>query len=146
MSLLADLVPRLGVPVVIDHLAHPASETTTPSRQRGHREFLRLLGDGVVYTKLSGLDRFPNVPGIDDYVKETLRIAPTQVIWASDWPHTGGKGASPGGDPRALQDYRQVDDAAFVRRCVQWCGEDEGLVKKIWRDNPRRLWDYDGVD
>jgi len=39
-----------------------------------------------------------------------------------------------------------VDDPSFVRRCKGWCGGDEGLISKIWVDNPRRLWQYDGDD
>lgn len=143
VALFADVIPMLGVPVVIDHIAHPGDLSKPPSQQSGYDEFMKLLRDKQIYTKLSGIDRFPDLSGLDEYVREILLAAPTQVIWASDWPHSGGKHASPSGDPRQLQDYRQVDDAVLIARCLEWCNHDQDLVQKVWVDNPRRLWQYE---
>ena len=92
--------------------------------------------------KLSGTYRFPDLPELDDYVLEILRIAPTQVVWASDWPHSGGVQYNPNGDRTKIQEYRKIDDPAFIARCKEWCGGDEDLIQKIFVDNPRRLWQY----
>ncbi len=112
---------------------------------------MELLKSGLVWTKLSGTYRFPGLRGLDDYAKEVLRTAPDRVVWASDWPHSGGVSASPGGDRNAVQEYRRVDDQAWVAQCKRWCAEVEGgtgerLIKKIWVDNPRMLWQYEGDD
>ncbi|KAI9695194.1 MAG: hypothetical protein M1820_008830 [Bogoriella megaspora] len=142
LPLFASVIPDLGITVVIDHLGEPSPDTPAVS-QEGYAEFMQLLERKHVFTKLSGVYRFPNLPDLDRYVKDVLRVAPSQVVWASDWPHSGGVGANPGGDRKRVQEYRKVDDAAFLARCIDWCEGDEGLVRAIWRENPRRLWRFD---
>lgn len=137
-----EFVHEAGVEVVLDHMATP-SPKEDPRSQKGYSELMDLLGKKQVWVKLSGLYRFAELPGMDSYIKEVLRLAPTQVIWASDWPHTGGKDKSPGGDRNKVQDYRQVDIPAFLERCLDWCEGDQDLMHKILVDNPRRLWQYD---
>lgn len=139
------MIPELGVPVIIDHLGHP-DLTPAVQHQNGYREFLDLLGKGLVYTKMSGTYRFSELEGLDEYAREILRIAPTQVVWASDWPHSGGVSQNPDGDRKAPQDYRKVDDAGFVAQSVKWCDGNEDLIRKIWIENPTRLWQYSGDD
>ncbi|KAM0796356.1 hypothetical protein BDR22DRAFT_812185 [Usnea florida] len=128
---IAGEIPDLGVPVVIDHLATP-DQTLAPRLQPGYTEFLDLLAKKQVWVKLSGIYRFSQLPELDTYVREILRVAPTQVVWASDWPHTGG--------------YRKFDVPAFVAQCREWCGHDKGLVQNIFVENPRRLWQYEEED
>ena len=151
MARMVHVIPRLGVPVVIDHIGHPDPDRGPVQGQEGYGEFMDLLKSGLVWTKLSGTYRFPDLQGLDEYVREILQVAPDRVVWASDWPHSGGVSANPGGDRTRVQEYRRVDDRAWVARCKQWCREVEGssgerLARKIWVDNPRRLWCYDGDD
>ena len=138
----ASEIPDLGVPVVVDHLATP-DQTLAPRLQPGYTEFLDLLAKQHIWVKLSGIYRFAELPELDSYVREILRVAPTQVVWASDWPHTGGVAANPNGDRQALQEYRKFDVPAFVAQCREWCGHDEGLIRNIFVGNPRRLWQYE---
>ena len=142
---IADQIADLGVPVVIDHLATP-DKTLAPRLQRGYTQFMDLLSKKQVWVKLSGMYRFSEVPELYDYIGEILRIAPTQVVWASDWPHTGGVAANPQGDRQVLQEYRKFDVPAFITQCKEWCKEDEVLIQKIFVDNPRRLWQYEEED
>lgn len=142
---IASEIPKLGVQVVIDHLATP-DKTLAPRLQAGYTAFMDLLAKKQVWVKLSGIYRFSELPELGSYVREILRVAPTQVVWASDWPHTGGVAANPEGDRQALQEYRRVDVPAFIARCKEWCGEDEALIQKIFVDNPRRLWQYEEDD
>ena len=138
---ISDVVPHLGVDVVLDHMASPKT-TEEAKAQKGYVELINLLADRSVFVKLSGLYRFEGMPGMDEYVKEVLSTAPTQVIWASDWPHTGGANCNPGGNRKRIQDYRTVDVPAFIEKCLFWCGGDETLMHKILVENPRRLWRY----
>lgn len=138
-------IPTLGVPVVIDHLATP-EKNHAPRLQPGYTEFMDLLSKKQVWVKLSGIYRFAGLPELDAYVREILRIAPTQVVWASDWPHTGGVAANPQGDRKALQEYRKFDVPGFIAQCKEWCEEDEELIQKVFVDNPRRLWQYEEED
>lgn len=142
---LAQLVPYLGVTVIIDHLGSPQPSQGPIRRQKGYVEFMDLLQSGHLWTKLSGVYRFEGLPDVDEYVEDVLKMAPDRVVWASDWPHTGGVAANPGGDKNKPQEYRRVDDAAWVERCWAWCrkvegGDGEHLARKIWVENPRRLW------
>ena len=142
---IAGEIPKLGIPVVIDHLARP-DKTRAPRLQPGYPELMDLLSKKQVWVKLSGIYRFPELPELDDYIREILRIAPTQVVWASDWPHTAGATANPQGNRHIPQDYRTIDVPAFISQCKEWCGEDEELVRNIFVDNPRRLWQYEDED
>ncbi|KAK6511280.1 hypothetical protein TWF481_000201 [Arthrobotrys musiformis] len=144
VALISDIIPKLGVTTIIDHLAVPS--TKQPAKeQEGYKNFMRLLSRGEVYTKLSGMDRFPILPLLDEYATEVVSLAPDRIVWASDWPHTGGVGMNPGGDRNKIQDFRAVDDVGMLGKAVEvYCKGDEGVVRKIWRDNARELWDYHG--
>lgn len=146
---LAGVVGDLGVPVVIDHIGAPNASLGPGKEQPGYKEFMNLMRTGQVWTKLSGTYRFSDLPDLDEYVVDILRIAPDRVVWASDWPHSGGVEANPDGDRTKVQGYRQVDDAAWIAQCRKWCrmadgGNGEVLARKIWVDNPKTLWQYDG--
>ena len=145
LPLIADAIPTLGVAVVIDHVAHPEHDRS-PYDQPGCQEFFDLLERRQVWVKLSGTYRFPELPDLDMYIREMLRRAPTQIVFASDWPHSGGTDGNPNGDRTAYQDYRKVDDVGFVQQCLEWCDGDENLMRKICVENPRRLWQYDSPD
>lgn len=142
IKLIAPIVPELGVICIFDHLGSP-SNTTAPRLQPGYKEFMELLKTGQAYTKLSGTYRFPDMPETEEYVREILNIAPDRVVWATDWPHSGGVQANPGGDRNQIQDYRKIDNQAWVAKCQLLCNFDIGLIKKIWVENPNRLWDFD---
>jgi predicted TIM-barrel fold metal-dependent hydrolase len=149
--LIADEITKLGggsssssstMPVVIDHLGHP--DPSIPiTQQEGYAELMDALLRREIWMKLSGTYRFAALPGLDTFAREVIRIAPTQVVWASDWPHTGSVENNPNGDRTIHQDYRRVDDIGFVKQCIAWCDGDEDLMRRIWVDNPRRLWQYD---
>jgi predicted TIM-barrel fold metal-dependent hydrolase len=148
IGLIAEEIPKLGVDVVIDHLGAPDS-TKAPQGQPGYAELMDLLRKKQVYVKLSGIYRFcgEDMPGLDAYVREILRDARSQVVWASDRPHPGGAEWNVvEGDRWKLQDYRKIDIPAFVTQCREWCDHDEETTKMIFVDNPRRLWRYNNDD
>lgn len=138
---LAPIIPTLGVPVIFDHMGQPAA-SLPPQQQRGYREFLDLLRSGQVWTKMSGVYRYPAMPELDEYVATLLNLAPDRIVWASDWPHSGGVSHNPGGDRDKMQPYRKIDDKEWIRRCKRWCRNDDELIHKIWVENPRKLWQY----
>ncbi|KAH8697898.1 hypothetical protein BGW36DRAFT_359671 [Talaromyces proteolyticus] len=146
-KLIADEIPKLStsegtIPVVIDHLGHPDQDRPIVE-QEGYRELMDSLRRREIYIKLSATYRFPRLPDLNTYVKEVIHSAPTQIVWASDWPHTGSVEYNPGGDRTIHQNYRQVDDAGFVKQCLGWCNGNQDLVRQIWVENPRRLWQYE---
>lgn len=145
IALIADFLSTLGVPIVIDHMGMPTIERP-PREQKGYSQLMGLLERKKIYVKLSGLYRISELPEIDQYIMDVLRMAPSQVVWASDWPHSGGVARNPGGDRDELQEYRIVDIPKFVLKCKSLCGGDAALIKKIWVDNPRMLWQYNDDD
>jgi len=144
VQMIADIIPTLDIPIIIDHLGHP-SPSLPMSEQPGYTEFVSLLRRKLIYTKLSAVYRFAGLPGLDSVVRQILRTAPTQVVWASDWPHTGGMGLVVNNDRTTHQDFRKIDDKAWLAQCLEWCDGDETLARRIWVDNPRRLWQADDI-
>jgi predicted TIM-barrel fold metal-dependent hydrolase len=144
-ALIVPHVPSLGIPVVFDHMASPEGNIV-PRKMNGYRELLDLLQQKLAYVKLSGLYRLYETPGLEGYIREILRVAPTQIVWASDWPHSGGVSKNPGGDRNRVQEYRKVSVPDFIANCKRWCDYDEELMYKIWVENPRRLWQYQESD
>lgn len=145
IKLIAPVILSLGVPVIFDHLGSPEG-TVPPKNQPGYGELMALLKHKVAFVKLSGIYRFESTPGIEEYVKNILEIAPTQMVWASDWPHSGGISKNPDGDRNKVQEYRKVSIPGFIDTCKRWCNYDSDLIYRIWVENPRRLWQYDGKD
>lgn len=106
--------------------------------QTGRQELLELLRNGQVWVKISGFYRFAELPDLDSYAMELMQAGPDNVVWASDWPHTGGPVQMV--DGRLVSSYRQVQIEDIIRKCFEWCGHDEQLIEKLFVDNPRRLW------
>lgn len=139
VQLLRDVVGQLGVPIVLDHMASP--DPFTPAhQQKGYLDLLDLLRQDLIWIKISGTYRFSQLPDLDEYGKTLIQTNPNRVVWASDWPHTGGVESNPNGNRHQHQDYRDVDDLQFVRRCFAWCHEDQSLIHKLFAENPRKLW------
>jgi predicted TIM-barrel fold metal-dependent hydrolase len=137
VQLIADLIPTLGVRVVLDHMASP-DPISAASTQPGYAELMHLLQNGMVFVKISGTYRFPGLPDLDKFARELIRAGPRNVVWASDWPHTGGPVAVIGGKP--YSSYRQIDTGAFIGKCFEWCDHDEQLIQNLFVNNPRALW------
>jgi len=144
IGLIAPEIPSLGVDVVFDHLGAPDS-TKAVQEQPGYVEIMDLLRKKQIYVKLSGIYRFSgeNMPGLDAYVREIIRDARSQVVWASDWPHVGGPEMHKvESDRLKVQEYRKIDVPGFIRQCKDWCDGNEETIRMIFVDNPQRLWRY----
>lgn len=88
---------RARVPVVIDHMGRaPAS---LGADHAGVRALARLMQDGPVWTKLSGLanlsDDWPDFDDARALHDALLAAAPQRLVWGSDWPHTRPSGRRP---------------------------------------------------
>lgn len=137
IALVADSIPALGVRIVIDHMGSPDPEI--PIRlQNGFSEILTLLRKGLIWVKISAPYRFATLPDLDDFGRKLISAGPNNVVWASDWPHTGGALVIRGG--RKMRDYRQIDNVGFVRRVFEWCDFDQSKIQQLFVDNPNNLW------
>jgi predicted TIM-barrel fold metal-dependent hydrolase len=120
---------RSPVPVVIDHMGRtPAALGTAHA---GLQALERLLGDGVVWVKLSGVANLSHAaPRYDDaraVHERLLAAAPERLVWGSDWPHVKPAGERP--DTAALLDLFR----AWTPQ--PWHG-------RILRDQPARLYGW----
>jgi predicted TIM-barrel fold metal-dependent hydrolase len=94
---IADRLLRSRVPVVIDHMGRaPAS---LGANHAGIRALVRLLRDGPVWVKLSGVanlsDCTRGYADVRPIHEALLDAAPHRLLWGSDWPHTKTAGERP---------------------------------------------------
>jgi D-galactarolactone isomerase len=128
---LSDLLRRLPVPMVFDHLGNPPlpAGTSHPSHQ-----FIRgLLDEGHAWVKLSGAylnsKIGPPYPEATSIAQAFVKAAPQRLVWGSDWPHP----TSPG--------PRKPDDAMLFDLLLDWAPDDQ-TRHRILVENPERLYGF----
>ena len=99
----------------------------------GVKAMVRLLSEGLVWIKLSGLANISDLsPTYDDArsLHEVLLAAnPEQLVWGSDWPHT-----KPAPAPTT-----RPDTAALLRLFHEWTPRDADR-RRMLTLNPMRLY------
>jgi predicted TIM-barrel fold metal-dependent hydrolase len=131
---LSDLVGRLRVPVVFDHLGHlPAGKGIVDP---GFRDLLALLRDEKAWVKLSGTYRVTGrdrVPYDDaaPFVQALVEANPRHLVWGTDWPHPSIGVPMP-------------DDTDLLEMFCGWV-PDESLRRLIFVDNPERLYGFEAI-
>jgi len=144
VAALADAIAASPAVVVVDHVgyADPAAGLGQP----GFAALLGLASAGAAYVKLSAPERLPGGDpdhrGVGALARALLDAAPERMLWASDWPHTGG-GPHGGGarDSAEVEPFRAVDDARALARLRGWTS-DEAELRRVLVDNPARLYGF----
>ena len=127
---LAPQIARVPVPVVVDHMGRLEYHHGTSNP--GFQALLRGVGEGRVWSKLSGTYRLGATP--PDYAQarpfhDALVAAnPQNLVWGTDWPHPRPEGPVP--DAQRLLDV-----------FLDWT-PDAALRQAILTDNPARLYDF----
>ena len=135
---LQDTYASLGLPVVLDHFAGGAADNT-----EGHAMLLPLLHAMTthpIYVKLSAAYRMPQGSDASALTQAFYQAAPTQVLWGSDWPHTGGAGGQ-GRKPEAVEPFRDIDNRQALAHITQALGTD-AAVHQVLVSNPAPLYDF----
>jgi D-galactarolactone isomerase len=128
---LSDVLRRLTVPMVFDHLGNPLlpAGIAHPS----HAVIRRLLDENRAWVKLSGAylnsNLGPSYPEATQIAQDFVKAAPERLVWGSDWPHP----TSPG--------PRKPDDAALFDLLLTWA-PDEQTRHRILVENPERLYGF----
>jgi len=75
------------VPVVLDHIAWP--DLSLGLQDPGFQTLLKLISEGHLYVKLSGLYRTSSAPyeATDPFVAALVETAPERCLWGSDFPY-----------------------------------------------------------
>lgn len=134
-SVLEAVVPNLGVKVCLDHFGCPTLSgplgyqfTGDAYSLPGFTSLVNLLSQGSTYLKMSAPYRLSPDAGhldLEPMAKELLRVAPDRIVFATDWPHTR---------------YEGLDIKPFVASVVEWCGDDNTLIERIFKHNAEDLW------
>jgi predicted TIM-barrel fold metal-dependent hydrolase len=144
VAALRDAIAQAPAVTVIDHLGY-ADPARGPG-QPGLGALCDLAAAGRAFVKLSAPERLPGGdpehPGVAALVRALLDAAPDRMLWASDWPHTGG-GPHGGGapDPVQVEPFRAVDDARALGRLREWT-RDAAQLRRVLVDNPARLYGF----
>lgn len=138
---IADAIPTLPARLVVDHFGSPnfgdidlsGGQQFDPYSLSGFAELVSLLKQGNTYVKISASYRAPGLEGqlespyIDIILKELLNVAKTQLVFATDWPHTKFEG---------------LDIRPFTEKILDICDEFGGkdCVDLLFRKNAEDLW------
>ncbi|CAG7995162.1 unnamed protein product [Penicillium salamii] len=146
---LHDPIIRLPVTIIADHLGGmrgssklPSLLQSVPTSQPGFKSLLSLARKSRVAVKISGLYRMSSdTPVHDDLqpiVQAFSREIPNQLIWGSDWPHTGEGSNRLEGRIDIKEPFRVVDNHGILGRLHDWMGSE--VYIKMMTDNPKRLF------
>ena len=128
----ADALGRLGVPVVIDHMARVRVKDGID--QAPFRLLLDFLREADFWVKISCAERLSAAgPPFDDvapFAAALIEAAPDRVLWGTDWPHPNIAGRMP-------------NDGDLTELLLSYA-PDESLRRKILVDNPARLYGFGG--
>jgi 2-pyrone-4,6-dicarboxylate lactonase len=107
------------VPAVIDQMGRAPARLG--ARHDGIRTLVRLMRDGQVWVKLSGIanisDQAPSYGDARAVHEALLDAAPGRLVWGSDWPHTK-PGARPPDTSSLLQLFRAWTPEALHERIL----------------------------
>lgn len=141
---------NLPVPVIADHLGGMRGSSKLPSElggeslaQPGLEALLSLAKKSKVIVKISGLYRMSTetdsmYEDLKPIIQEFRKEIPHQLIWGSDWPHTGEAKERAANSLDNKEAFRQVDNIGVLRQLHEWMGED--AWRKMIVDNPRRFF------
>ena len=135
---LLDTYAQLGLPVVLDHFAGGATDNA-----EGHamlEPLLHAMTTQPLYVKLSAAYRMPASCHAHALARAFYQAAPTQVLWGSDWPHTGGAGGQ-GRNPEAVEPFRNINNQDALIHITQALGSDVA-VHQVLVSNPAHLYGF----
>lgn len=147
---LYDVIFRLPVKVIADHLGGmlgptklPSDLHSAPTSQPGFESLLSLARDARVYVKISGLYRMStdissNFHDLQPIVQTFAGEIPDQIIWGSDWPHTGDGHDRLRSCLEVKEPFRVLDDVSILEQLHGWMGND--VYRKMLVENPTRLY------
>lgn len=136
--------------IIADHLGGmlgptklPADLQSAPTSQPGFQSLLSLAKQSRVCVKISGLyrmsnERSSNFRDLQPIIQTFAREIPGQIIWGSDWPHTGDGHDRVKGSLEVKEPFRMIDNLAILEQLHDWMGSD--VYDTMLEKNPNRLY------
>lgn len=129
LAVLSDLIERLPVPVVFDHMGQFSLDGGLNGAE--FKALMRLVEKGC-WVKMIGYRVSRAGPPYEDVraqAEAIVKAAPDRTVWGTDWPHPHLEG-------------RAYPDSQFlVNLLASWAGS-EAQTKRILVDNPARLYGF----
>ncbi|CAG7994600.1 unnamed protein product [Penicillium nalgiovense] len=147
---LHDTILELPVKIIADHLGGmrgasklPSDLQSTPTSQPGFKSLLSLAKQSHIAVKVSGLYRMSSLVSgtysdLQPILEAFAQEIPEQLIWGSDWPHTGEGSNRTERRQEVKEPFRIVDNNGILAKLHSWMGSD--VYRKMLVDNPRRLY------
>lgn len=142
LAVIHDAMAALPGAVVLDHFAH--TEAKGGAGQPGVDRVVALMRTGRVFVKISAPYQISDLPDYADVApiaKMYLAAAPRQVIWGSDWPHTGGAGRPANQSPETFEPFRPEDDGFNLSLLANWA-PDAALRRRVLVETPTALYGF----
>lgn len=138
VAALIDDFAALEMPTVLDHYAGASGEPT--EIQATLDRLLSAMQRLPLYVKLSAAYRLADGSDPEELARQFYQAAPSQVVWGSDWPHTGGSGGK-GRDPSRIEPFREIDNDQALQRVVSALGDTQA-ARRVLIDNPAHLYGF----
>jgi predicted TIM-barrel fold metal-dependent hydrolase len=143
VSALVETISEATVPVVLDHFG--GSRAHLGLNQPGFDALRSLLKNGKVWVKMSAPYRAssqkPDYPDIAPIARALVAENPDRLIWASDWPHTGGGEERRGRRYYDIEPFQKIDDRRILELLSSWV-PNRDTHRRILVDNPMRLYGF----
>ncbi|KAE8453314.1 hypothetical protein EG329_011381 [Mollisiaceae sp. DMI_Dod_QoI] len=145
---LSETVRNLGVGIIADHLggmkgSSMLEQGATVTEQPGFDALIALASSKHLVVKVSGFPRASEdekaaYPDLEAVVKRFAVEVPDQLIWASDWPHTGEAKDRKGRSINVPEPFRDIDDVAILKRLRSWVSVD--VWEKMMAGTPGKIF------
>ncbi len=140
---LTSVLRDLPIPFVFDHMA--LARAAFGTGQSGFRNLCDLLASGACWVKLSGADRISRNDRAEfedalPIMRELIAANPEQLVWGTDWPHTGKHGHAENSVPPPIE-YRPLDTGRLLDLLAE-AAPDQVTLTEILVNNPARLYGY----
>ncbi|MGD7289244.1 amidohydrolase family protein, partial [Ralstonia pseudosolanacearum] len=146
LPILSELAPRIQVQphhVVIDHFGL-ATAADGPG-QSGMSALVAMMRSKKVFVKLSGpyqiSSQKPAYADTTPIGRALVEAAPDQVIWGSDWPHTGGSARPADAKPTDIEPFRNEDEGRNFTLVKRWA-PDAAQRHLLLADNATKLFGF----
>lgn len=142
-AIVAPELVAAGVTLVLDH--HAGFNVGVDPDGREFATLLDALASGKLWVKLSAPyragDAEPGYPILRAAAERLIAARPDRMVWASDWPHTGGGADRARRDPLSIEPFRAFDARADLGRLGDWVG-DRPTFDTILTANAAALFDF----